>query len=186
MAGGLDKAAAVPYGIRMNNDNSPYLDPVFDAYPDKDLIQEVWDIVDDNVPLLWDDVKLRTDRNLHMAIARVLLHNHPKWTVPPHAVASRIAPWVKRPEEVSPYLDQVAIDRAVALDSTVLSGLTTPERREVGRLLAAMEDPWGDRTGDFSEWPGPDPRRIAWRNMGAAARSRFQELVREAREEVVA
>lgn len=158
----------------------------FSKYPNEALIKELWDIIDDDVPLLWEDEALREDHEVLMAIARVILARHPNWRgegITASRVARRIKPWIERPEDVSPYLDEVAIARAVDLDTSILESLTGPEKMEVGRRLAKMEQPWGDRLGDFSEWPGPDPRRVAWKVMSRTDRARFREMVRLANEE---
>lgn len=173
----MDLTAATPtvHDRPMETNITSYKD-----YPTDNMIQEVWDIVDESVPLLWEDARLRNDRYLHSAISRVLLSRHPEWVeegVTTKILTPRIARWLRDPLEYSPYVDMVAVERAVDLDYSVVPALTARERREVGRRLAEMEEPWGDRLGDMGGWPGQDSRRVRWRALSVPQQNAFRNMM---------
>lgn len=60
-----------------------------------------------------------------------------------YRVRARCRQWLSEPDKFSPFVDEVALERALSFDWPVIANLTPTERRELIGRLADMDDPWG-------------------------------------------
>lgn len=54
---------------------------------------------------------------------------------------TQVVAWLTNPDRYSPFIDEIAVERAVAFDWSAFSSLTPAERREFGDRLAQMPNP---------------------------------------------
>jgi hypothetical protein len=57
--------------------------------------------------------------------------------------AEQVGIWLNNPDKHSPYIDDIAVERALDFDWDVFDNLTPDERDVVYKKLARMKDPWG-------------------------------------------
>lgn len=81
----------------------------------------------------------------------------------------RATTWLKDPQRFSPHIDEIAVERAVALEWDVIDALTHEERKAVSALLAVHYDPFGMRgsmSSGGNQWAefevSPSARRMAF------------------------
>jgi hypothetical protein len=67
-----------------------------------------------------------------------------------HGTRSHLLRWLGNPDKYEPYLDEVALARAINFDWPVIRRLTADETTELYERLAQMDDPY-DETPD-GEW----------------------------------
>jgi hypothetical protein len=105
--------------------------------------------------------------------------------------------WLTEPGEYSPFIDKVALRRAIDFDWPVIERLSGDERDALGLELATHPDPWGDRRDLIEEvmvehastksgLPArpPSGRRVAWLGGSEAQRNSVSALVEVARREL--
>ena len=106
---------------------------------------------------------------------RKLFHANCKWVN-----AQRVHHWLSNPE-FAPYVDKVAVDRALQFDASALAGLTELEREVLYTRLAGMDDPWSTGRGLLDEilreqmgeahYPPKSQRRLAWEALPEPTRT---------------
>ena len=111
------------------------------------------------------DLEVRFDRRAIRSIARhvnsIASGPHKK-----HWSDEKVGRWVNDPNRHSPWIDWVAIERALKWDSVVISRLTDLEVEEFVRQLATDLDPWGEVLGGSREkrfQALPESERSLWR-----------------------
>lgn len=94
--------------------------------------------------------------------------------------------WLASPDKFSPFVDEVAVRRALAFDWSAIARLTDAERTMFYDALAIHPDPWqlgGDalRNGNFPADPG-HPRRMAFERGPDDARAAVIQRVKYRRD----
>lgn len=99
--------------------------------------------------------------------------------------------WLADPVKHSPYIDKLAVQRALEFEWSVVDALTEAEREIFYDTLAAMDDPYEWRrdwtidlyyslvgeAGDRPTSPPPSPRRVRWMSGSATQRDAVQAAV---------
>lgn len=104
----------------------------------------VWDWIDDNRPELWDrplapdDPQLTDDLLQTLADVANAVSKTP-WTTP-----EVVRSWLSDTRTHSPYVDEIAVERALDFDWQVIDNLTRLERRVLVDRLQAMDDPFSE------------------------------------------
>lgn len=95
----------------------------------------------------------------------------------------RVLNWFQDQGYWTPFLDEVAILRAMEFDEDAIKGLSGDERAELIRRLAAMEHPWGYTTSERNSPLDPkSPREIrfdALGELGESLRDAVTRLIRK-------
>ena len=119
------------------------------------------------------EVEVRLDTYAIRRIARVVnewAHSGPAVHIP----VGTVGKWVNERNRHSPWIDWVAIERALAWDLDVIARLTDLEREEFVHQLAIDLDPWGEAAGDIRRerfLSQSERDREAWRYLVAEERS---------------
>lgn len=125
------------------------------------------------------DVLPATDALVRDIARETRLHGKP---VPTELIRT----WLNNPGKFSPYIDEVAVKRAIEFDFYVVDNLTVDEMALVIRKLAERSDPWGvlvqrdlaPHTRDGEAIVEVDePRREAFMAGTASQRGRLQMAV---------
>lgn len=102
-----------------------------------------------------------------------------------------VSRWLNDPDVHSPWIDWVAIERALDFDQLVIERLTPLERRQFYTALADMDDPYDQEASEHTirrqageGSPGYDmdtPRRKSWQALPDLSRQAIQKGVARAR-----
>lgn len=128
----------------------------------------LWDWIDEHHPEVWDgELTPAVVTQATKALIDGLSLGTRRYSVTRAAVKR----WLENPSWHSPYIDDVAIDRALDFDWSAIDGLTHAERSVFYDRLAGMDDPFEDEPEDVALWrrlvnagphpeANPSPRRL--------------------------
>ena len=133
----------------------------------------IWDWIDEHHPDWWDRPEMLSNPRV---IQRLVLLTKATAKNGSAAKAEDVERWLRDAATESPFVDEVAVRRAVALEYEVFSSLTRKERGEAVGRLAAMDDPFDleseDRDNEgvvrsashrrlaYLAWPPVEQRRL--------------------------
>lgn len=103
---------------------------------------------------------------------------------------SMLRKWLSNPGKFDPHVDEVAVEKAMALDFEAYTNLTDVEADIVRSRLAEMSDPWGWGVDMSSDDPRnwnprgnrpPSPRAEVWLRWPKREREKLQYVVTKRR-----
>lgn len=151
----------------------------------------VYEWVDENRPDLWDRPLTPDDLTDDLVATLVEVTK----TVGPQRERNTVRTWLLETQKHSPFIDEIAVERALDFDWDVYERLTLEERREFYRRLAAMDDPFSEHhpldfiftSGKGGEWLNePHPRNLRFRAGTDRQRDTVRQAVQRARQRLAA
>lgn len=136
----------------------------------RDKKTPIWEWVDEHHPEWWETVgqpdSPLADHEVHLMLTK-LATNALGGAKRVKLTYLDIERWLSNPDHESPYVDEVAVERALGFDWDAIRRLTRHEREEFYDRLAASSDPWGFYESEFGKDMSPksvSPLWSAWMN----------------------